>query len=121
MSNEIAADFTLTVVNAGVNERRNVRFRDDQATPGLVFHTQTIPTSDTVIGLTGITTPKWAMISNLDTVNYVDIGSTVAGAIAKFARLDPGKSFPVPLFPGVVLRAQAHTAAVPIALELMET
>lgn len=120
MSNEISADFTLTVVNAGVNERRNVKFRDDQAASGLVFHTQNIPTSDTVIGLTGVTTPKWMMISNLDLVNYVDIGCTVAGAIAPFARLYPGKSFPMPLYPGVVLRAQAHTATVPIGIELME-
>src|SRR6185369_12569200 len=50
-------------------------------------------------------------IKNLDPTNYVQIGPTVAGAIAPLSRLNPGKWLYVPLEPGLTLRGKAHTAS----------
>ncbi len=46
---------------------------------------------------------------NLDATNYIQIYNGSAGAI--LVRLKPGERFPIPLDPGCVPYAKAHTAA----------
>lgn len=65
---------------------------------------QSIATSETAIDLGGITSPRWCMIVNRDTVNYVEVKVAASGAI--FARLEAGMPCLVPLGSG----AQAPVA-----------
>ncbi len=113
MANEITVNTTVKVAN-GPSLSHVVNTTSDQTTAGVVAYRQSIPTSDTVITLTGVTTPVLISIENTDATNYVDIGNTTGGAILEFARIQPGKEINVWLFPGVVLRAKAHTGAVVI-------
>ncbi len=120
MADEIGLNVTLTVANS-TTYKRIINTTLTQTTPGFVSRRQTIPTSDTVITLTGVTAPVLVMIENKDATNYVDIGNTTGGAILEFARLQPGKQQPIWLFPSTVLRAKAHTGSVVIETSLVET
>lgn len=121
MADEIRIAGELSVNNEGLQASKSVQAQLDQTAPGSVARKQTIPTSDTVITLTGVTTPKAVCIENLDDTNYVKIGPTSGGAIVPLARLSPGSVMVVELEPGVVLRGQANTASVDIALLIAET
>lgn len=121
MSDEIRISAELSASKNGLNSSKSVQSLLDQTTAGGVLREQSIPTSDTVITLTGVTTPKAICIENLDATNYVKIGPTSGGAIVPMARLSPGSSMVVELEPGVVLRAQANSAAVVIAVLIVET
>ena len=77
--------------------------------------------ADEVIDLTDVTTPKEMYFKNLDAVNYVDIGPTTAGAILPLIRLAAGEHCVFPLSPGVVIRAQANTAAVLLMCNIYAT
>lgn len=121
MANEIRLSVELSVNKSGLQAAKSVQSLADQATAGYVSRKQTIPTSDTVITLTGVTAPRAIVIENLDATNYVKIGPTVAGAIAPIGRLSPGQSMGLFLEPSVVLRAQANTASVDIAFLIVET
>lgn len=63
-----------------------------------VKNIQLIPTSQTAINLGGITTPRWIIIVNLDSTNFVDVKVATGGAI--FAHLLPGWFCVVPLGSG---------------------
>ena len=120
MAGEIRFNATLQVVNGPINAKLSNDFRADQTTAGAVQKVQTIPTSDTVVSLAGVTTPRAIQIENLDDTNYVKVGPTVAGAIAPLGRLYPGESMQVPLEPGAVVRAIANVASVAISYIVVE-
>lgn len=121
MSQEITATFSLSVANGGVTGKQMLNIRADQTTKGYVVRSQTIPTSDTVITLTGVTQARWVSIINRDSANFIDIGPTVAGAIAPMIRLKAGEGCTFPIKASTVLRGQADTAGVPIEIQLLET
>lgn len=121
MADEIRISAELSVSKSGLQATKSAQALIDQTTAGYVSRKQSIPTSDTVITLTGVTTPLAIVIENIDATNYVKIGPTVAGAIAPMARLMPGGVMVLPLEPSVVLRAQANTASVDIAFLIVET
>lgn len=121
MADEISLTSELTVLKDGLQATQSVRSLLDQTTAGYVSRGQSIPTSDTVITLSGVTTPKAVCIENLDETNYVKIGPTSGGAIVPIARLSPRSSMVVELEPGVVLRGQANGSAVNIAILIVET
>ena len=95
-----------------------------QATALLVRNVQVIPFgpgSQVALDLGSVTTPGWAVFSNLDVTNYVEVGIVVAATFYPFLRLGPGtaspavagdQSGPIKLSPGVVLYALANTGAV---------
>ncbi len=120
MANEIKIKTTLTADN-GFSASHVTSVSANQTLAGSVLKRQTVPTSDTVISLTGVTTPRMISIKNLDATNYIDIGPTVGGAIAPCARLLFGEPLVMPLTPSVVLRGQAHTASVTIEYFIVET
>jgi len=76
--------------------------------------TLAIPTSDTVIDLSALSTLGKIMVQNLDTVNYVEFGPTSAGAIVPMVKLKPGEFAWMRLSPGITLRGRANTSAVDI-------
>ncbi len=121
MSQEITATFTLSVTNGGITGKQQLSIKPDQATKGVLCRSQSIPTSDTVITLTGITAPRWVSIINKDATNFIDIGPTSGGAIVPMIRLKPGEGCPFPIKPTTVLRGQADTGAVVIEVQLIET
>ena len=121
MANEIRFRADLRVVNGNLDVRQQKDKQSDQTTAGAVSRTQTIPTSDTVISLTGVTAARAVFIENTDATNYIDIGPTSGGAIVPLSRLYPGEVALFPLTPGVVLRGQANTASVVMNYMLVET
>ena len=121
MAGEIRFNATLQVVNGQINSKLFKDIRADQTTAGAVSRTQTVPTSDTVISLVGVTAARAILIQNMDATNYIDIGPTVAGAIAPMMRLRAGEVGLCPLVPSVFLRGQANTGAVTVAYMLAET
>lgn len=64
-----------------------------------------------VIDVGDITTFGYAWLQNLDDTNDIRIGPECAGTIAPFLRLSAGAVNCIELEPGIVLRAQAITAA----------
>lgn len=120
MSSEITFN-TKLVINNGFKEEHTVNNTINQTTAGAVLLKQSIPTSDTVITLTGVTAARLCSIKNVDATNYIDIGPTAAGAIVKMFRLQPGEQLAGPLVPSCVLRAIAHTGAVILEMLFAET
>lgn len=66
-----------------------------------------LTTSDTLISLSGMTTPGYGTITNHDATNYIEIGPASGGALVPFQKILPGMSLPIYLAAGVVLRAKA--------------
>ncbi len=120
MANEVTFNMKLAYSN-GFRADHIINTFLTQTNAGIVQRIQAVPTSDTVVTLTGITTPSIIVIENTDSTNYIDIGSTVTGAIAPLARLQPGKWIAFEAYPSVVVRAQAHTATVTIKISIVET
>lgn len=76
--------------------------------PGVVE----IGTSEEVISFGDVLCPGWCLIENLDATNYVDMGPESSGAMVNWQRIEAGKVALVFLYPNVVVRAKANTAAV---------
>ncbi len=121
MANEISIQATLTLLK-GFHSVKHMpaTFQVTQTGVGAAQGTQIVPTSDTVVSLTGISNAGWAHFTNVDATNYIEIGPTVAGAIAPFLRLYPGQSAVLRLTPAVVVRAQANTGSVKLQYSILE-
>lgn len=121
MANEITSNMTLKVVN-GITVTSTLNNSSiTQATAGAVQRRQSIPTSDTVITLTGVTTPGWCTIKNTDATNYVEVGPTSGGAIVKCMQIKAGEQAQFRIAGSVVLRAIANTGACIIEVTILET
>jgi hypothetical protein len=121
MSQEITLTTKLSVANGGFKcEASQTNTKINQATAGGVQFKVSVPAADTVITTSGVGTLGIINIKNTDPTNYIDIGATVAGAIAPLIRLKPGEQYPFRLKPGITLRGQANTAAVIIEVTLLE-
>lgn len=121
MADEITISTSLAVNNGTLTVGQSDNTTADQTTKGAVQRTQTIPTSNTVITLTGVTSPRAILIKNRDTANYIDIGPTSGSSLVACVRLRAGESCLMPLTPSVVLRGQANTASVAIDYLIVET
>ncbi|MES2788123.1 MAG: hypothetical protein V4719_00780 [Planctomycetota bacterium] len=93
----------------------------NQTTIGAQGDTQIVGTTEEVVGFGDLVAARWALFRNLDATNYVDIGPESAGAMVSLIRLKPGEACLLPLKPGVVLRAQANTAAIKLKKLILET
>lgn len=81
----------------------------------------TCTTSDTVLTLTGITTPGLVHLYNLDATNTVDWGPTSGGAIVKLGTLKPqGAPAIFNAYGSVTLRTQANTASCNVLVVVYE-
>ncbi len=115
MADEIQFSTGLTVSNGSLTASQSSSTTADQTTPGSVQREQTISTGGSTITLTGVSTPRAIHIVNEDEDNYVDIGPDSTGLVPAI-RLKPGEPCMFPLYPGVVLKAIAHTADVLISM-----
>lgn len=78
---------------------------------GQVF---SIPAVDTVINLSALTNPKYAVFVNLDDTNFVEYGPVVLVPFGQLDPVDASGNYDVHrlnLASGVTLRMQADTAA----------
>ena len=64
-----------------------------QSVAGLVRNVQNITTvaGGEALDLGSVTTPGWAVFINMDTADYVEIGSYVGGTFYPFIKLLPGE------------------------------
>ena len=89
-------------------------------TPGSV----TIPTTagGTGINLSGLTTPGICRVMNMDTTNFVSLGTYVGGTFTPFMELLPGECYVLRLSRTVAstLRALADTASVVLLVECFD-
>lgn len=122
MANEITYQIALRCSKGYEQEQATPSsLQADKATIGAMAETQIVPTSDTVVDLGDLVAARWCYLRNLDTTNYIDVGPTVAGAIAPMVRLKAGEACLFPLSASVVLRAQANTASVKLKKLILET
>jgi hypothetical protein len=121
---EISVSSTLKVANGSYTYKRSHSFDATQSAarggnPGVV----NVGTDPEVISIGDLMTPRWAFFINLDADYYVDVGPEDGGMVP-FLRILPGEGFPVPLYPGVSLAAQAQaeaaTAGVDLLIEAMD-
>jgi hypothetical protein len=87
MANELGTTIALQLINGFLRlDFKPAKILTTQATAGLFDSVRSIATTETSIALTGITTPKVAVIWNLDATNYVEMGTTAT-------------DYPIKLFP----------------------
>lgn len=123
MANEITTQVGLSLANGSLNDR--VVLESDQVTQTIQWVLRdvlSIPTTagGTVIATTGLTTPGYCYVKNLDATNYVELGPTSGGAIIPFGKLKAGEQCLVRLAAGISLRALANTAAVKILIVIYD-
>ena len=73
---------------------------------------QNIGTSYEAVNVADLTNKGFALFTNLDATNFVEVGVEVSAAFYPFLKLLPGESSVVRLSPSVSLFAKADTAAV---------
>lgn len=91
-----------------------------QITQGVFTDTQSIATSNTAITIGSIATLGLVVIENIDSANFVEIGSYVGGTLYPFVRLLFGERYVFRVKPGLTLYGIADTAAVKIQKTIYE-
>ena len=120
MADEITISASLKVSNGLLTSPRSVtRLQADQATQMSREGVQSIGTTYEAIDLGDVATAGYVYIRNIDTTNYVEIGTEVSAAFAPAIKLLAGEAA---LFrAGAVLYAKADTAAVKIDVLILDT
>ena len=113
MANEVKVNISLDVTNGDYNDKVAPGvLQFDQAAQGVFRSIVSIPTSDTAITISNITTEGWAYFRNLDDTNYVEHGPDSGGALVPYGRMEAGEPAALRLTPGsLTVRMQANTAA----------
>lgn len=127
MANEISINVNATLKNPSTGSSG---FLGDSFAPGNSNYTQTTAgkferviatsTSDTAITLTGITTPGWCMLLNLDSTNSIDWGPTASAAIAPVGTLGPGGIAIFQCKSTVAIRVQASASTPKLQIKVWE-
>ena len=132
MSNEIAYQGQMKLLNGTLTDSYSVSgLKASQATELLVRNVQVVPTTagGTVLDLGGVVPAEagWAMFTNLDATNYVQVGIQVAGNFYSFLTILAGEQSgpirlgsltiplavpPIPTVAAPTLYALANTASV---------
>jgi hypothetical protein len=127
MSAEIKINISNTLQNPSTSTTGALK---DSFAPGSISVTQssqllwseaiTMTTSDTLIGFTGVVTPGYCMLQNLDASNYVTYGPNNAGSILVFGRLKPGEVACFRLDASLTsgFRFQANTASCKVLVKI---
>ena len=118
MANEIRYNISFQLSNGNNNYTYQKGVAVNQVagggpSPGTV----TVGTTEETISLAELGNEGLAILVNLDTTNYVDIG---ASAGVYLLRLLPGEPQLVRLVPGLTLRARANSAACLVAFNIFE-
>ena len=120
MADEITISGSLKVSNGLLTSSRSVtRLQANQAAQVSREGVQSIGTTYEAIDLGDVATAGYVYIRNIDTTNYVEIGTEASSAFAPVIRLLAGEAA---LFrAGAVLFAKANTAAVKIDVLILDT
>lgn len=112
MSNEISYQFQLMLNNTKMKDSfASGGLTANQSVAGLVRNAQVIPTTPTALDLPELGVPGFAVFQNLDTANFIEIGSYVIGEFYPFVMLKPGEQCLFRLSSNAPV-AQANTASV---------
>ena len=124
MANEITTNISVALRNG----LRRFDFKPDkiqttQTGTGVFDTERSIATSETTVALTGLTTPKLAIIWNLDATNYVQLAfaTTSFGEGCKLYPTGTGLPNILTLEPGLTtLYLKANTAACKVRIIVLE-
>jgi len=121
MANEItiAANFTVSNGELTINRVGPTSVQVDQTNAGYKVLTQNIGTSAETVDTTDLTSEGYCYMKNLDTTNFIKYGPDSTGQV-DFGKLKPGESALMRLFPGLVLKATADTAACDLLVVVLE-
>jgi hypothetical protein len=112
MANEITATTSITVTNGSSKHSRQTSKQITQNAIGTYQNTQTVGTTYEQVTIGGdLGTAGYAVFTNLDLTNYVEIGLEVSAAFQTFIKLKPGESAQLRLATSTI-HARANTAAV---------
>lgn len=121
MADEIQYRFSGSVENGEFKETLPTQStKVDQTAIGRAGTVQEIGIVEEVVTIAEITTLGWCFLKNLDTTNFVSWGPESALALVKIGRLEAGEIAWFRLEPGIILRAQANTAAVELQVIVFE-
>ena len=117
MAQEIRATAGITLQNGNLQVSRSVsNFPADQSGVGLQYGVQHVPTSPTALDMGNIGTAGWAFFRNLDSTNFIQIGTT---GFVPFVTLLPGEVAVMRLATSAPY-AQSDTAAVDLEYLILE-
>jgi hypothetical protein len=124
MANEISTTISLQLINGLLRlDFKPAKIQTTQVAAGLFNAVRTIATTETTVALTGITTPKVAIIWNLDPTNYVQLAFATA-SFGEGCKLFPtGTGVPniLTLEPTVTtLYLKANTSACKVQIIVLE-
>lgn len=121
MSNEITITSNFSLTNGESSMSIEKTKQVDQTAVGFKRSIITLSTSDTVVDLTGLTTPRFAILHNLDPTNAIQFGPTASAALAPFGEIKAGDPpIIVPLVSGVVLRVKASAGTPQLDITITE-
>jgi hypothetical protein len=113
MANEIKIVTNLTAAKGHASFARSRTVQADWATARVSIMTQAIGNGahEALTPPADLATNGWAIFTNLDPTNYIEIGRDVAAAFVPMARLNAGESACFRVAQGVTLYAKANTAS----------
>ena len=122
MADEIRINVTFRVENGYFKDAPPIgQILADQNNPGRGGHVQSIGSgAEEDIDVGDVSTLGWALLRNIDPTNYVTWGPKTGGVMVPVGRIRPGKVALWELEPGIILRAQADTAAVKLDVRIYE-
>ena len=124
MADEITYQFQIQLRNGTLlDSYNNSTLYANQAAAHLVRNVQQIPFgigNHVVLDLGDVASPGWAMFSNLDSTNFVQVGLDVTGTFYPLLQLELGEQQLVRLA-GVTPYALADTAAVELFYIIYDT
>ena len=126
MANEMKYSLSMSLANGTLvdNYATSAGLSSNQTNARLVRNVQTLssasPQGD-LISLGGVVAPSLSSFSNLDTVNYVEIGIQVSGTFYPFLKLKAGQQSG-PMFLGTAaIYARANTGDVKLFYVMYDT
>lgn len=131
MANEITLQYSLNLQNpasgsvatgqAPLKDSLSEQLQITQSAVGLAAGVMAVPVAatGTALPISGVSTPGYLLLRNLDTTNYVQFGVQVAGTFYPLGRLKPGEMALYRLDSGASLYLRANTAAVNVQYKLL--
>lgn len=114
MSNEITVQVSLTAKNGNLDYRfQPGTLLYDQSSQIAIGGVQSIGTATNaeVLAMGDVTTAGYCTLRNLDTTNYIDVGTGTGTSFVASMRLKAGQVAIAPLHPTNVPSARANAAA----------
>lgn len=122
MADEITSTFSVQLINGLLRmDFKPAKILTTQSASGLFDSVRSIATTETTVALTGITTPKVAIIWNLDATNYCEFGTTTADYPIKLFPTGTGLPNIITLNPTkTTLYLKANVAATKVRIVVLE-